>query len=116
MSKCPPHRPPNDQAHKLKVSLQNFCPTYEGQKKILKKFDRDHLEDALIDANLQRDEILHRANHETGAKELPGLVDAASFIGTPIKSPPELVRGILHQGSKLVLGGASNRWRPVSDK
>jgi RecA-family ATPase len=48
---------------------------------------------------------------ETGAKELPGLVDAASFIDTAIKSPPELVRGILHQGSKLALGGASKSFK-----
>jgi hypothetical protein len=37
----------------------------------------------------------------------PGLVDAIDFLATEIPPPPELITGILHQGSKLVLGGSS---------
>ena len=56
----------------------------------------------------------HDANggeQQTGAKELPGLVDAANFIAERIKSPPELIAGILHTGSKLVFGGSSKSFK-----
>jgi AAA domain len=117
MSKCPT-RPGNFDdkgAARLKASLQKFCPDYEARKAMLKSFTLDHLQDALIDANLVRDEALGNgqpgAKQETGARELPGLVDAATFIDTPLKSPPELIRGILHQGSKLAFGGGSKSFK-----
>jgi hypothetical protein len=43
----------------------------------------------------------------TIVRELPAIVDAANFLKTKIETPAELVAGVLHQGSKLVLGGAS---------
>jgi hypothetical protein len=43
----------------------------------------------------------------TGKSELPSIVDGAGFIQEQIATPAQLVEGILHRGSKLVLGGAS---------
>jgi len=43
--------------------------------------------------------------------ELPDLIDAADFIASPIEPPDELVEGILHKGSKLVLGGSSKSFK-----
>jgi len=46
----------------------------------------------------------------TGEKSdngLPDLIDASEFLAAPIDPPPELIAGILHVGSKLVLGGGS---------
>ncbi len=42
---------------------------------------------------------------------LPELIDATAFIETPIEPPPELVRGILHKGSKLAFGGSSKSFK-----
>ncbi len=43
--------------------------------------------------------------------DLPKLVDAADFIAEPIDPPAELIEGILHKGSKLVLGGSSKTFK-----
>lgn len=42
---------------------------------------------------------------------LPPIVDAAKFVATPIEQPSELVAGIVHQGSKLCIGGASKSFK-----
>ena len=38
---------------------------------------------------------------------LPKIVSAAEFMAVPRSEPPQLVCGVLHQGSKMALGGAS---------
>ncbi len=45
-----------------------------------------------------------RANTPDG---LPKIVCASDFMASPRPEPPQLVAGVLHQGSKMVLGGAS---------
>jgi hypothetical protein len=42
---------------------------------------------------------------------LPPIIDAAEFLKTPQEQPRELVAGMLHQGSKLVLGGGSKSFK-----
>jgi len=53
----------------------------------------------------------------TGEKSddgLPDLIDASDFLAAPIDEPPELIGGILHAGSKLVLGGSSKSFKTWS--
>jgi RecA-family ATPase len=38
---------------------------------------------------------------------LPKIVCASDFMATPRPEPPQLVAGILHQGCKMIVGGAS---------
>jgi hypothetical protein len=45
---------------------------------------------------------------------LPPIEDAAALIATPLIEPPELVYGLLHRGSKLVLGGSSKSYKTWS--
>lgn len=45
------------------------------------------------------------------AEDFPAIVDAADFTATSQQEPKELVRGIVHQGSKLVLGGGSKSFK-----
>lgn len=40
-------------------------------------------------------------------EELPQIVSGTDFMATPKPEPPQLITGVLHQGSKMVLGGAS---------
>jgi len=47
--------------------------------------------------------------HEKPA--LPPIVDATAFLAEKLTPPPELVYGILHQGSKMVLGGGSKTFK-----
>ena len=42
---------------------------------------------------------------------LPTILDAADFMSAPEAEPCQLVRGVLHQGSKLVLGGGSKSFK-----
>jgi len=43
--------------------------------------------------------------------ELPPIVDAAEWLAQPLDLPAELVYGLLHRGSKLVLGGGSKTFK-----
>lgn len=42
---------------------------------------------------------------------LPPIADVADFLAEPIIPPRELIYGILHQGSKMVLGGGSKTFK-----
>jgi len=42
---------------------------------------------------------------------LPPIVDGVEFLTTDIALPRELVYGVLHQGSKMVLGGGSKTYK-----
>ena len=43
--------------------------------------------------------------------DLPPFVDAVDLVTTPPPEPPMLVDGLLHQGSKLVIGGGSKSFK-----
>jgi RecA-family ATPase len=45
------------------------------------------------------------------ADSLPPIVDAAEFLASKVELPRELVCGLLHQGSKMVLGGGSKTFK-----
>jgi hypothetical protein len=45
------------------------------------------------------------------ADSLPPIVDAAEFLVSEVALPRELVCGLLHQGSKMVLGGGSKTFK-----
>ena len=38
---------------------------------------------------------------------LPKIIPAVEFMATPRPEPPQLITGILHQGCKMIIGGAS---------
>jgi hypothetical protein len=48
---------------------------------------------------------------EAEESRLPAIVDAAAFITEPLPEPPQLIAGILHQASKLILGGGSKSFK-----
>jgi hypothetical protein len=50
-------------------------------------------------------------NPEPNRVELPPMIDFADFVAIPHNTPAELVRGLLHQGAKLVLGGGSKSFK-----
>lgn len=54
---------------------------------------------------------LRIASPEPTAPTLPAIVDAAEFLANEITPPAELVEGLLHRGSKLVLGGGSKTFK-----
>jgi hypothetical protein len=61
------------------------------------------------------DELELRDVPDTGTpkatRELPAILDAADFVQEAIETPPELVAGVLHQGSKLAFGGGSKTFK-----
>jgi AAA domain len=42
---------------------------------------------------------------------LPALIDATELLSAELPKPPELVSGLLHRGSKLVIGGGSKSFK-----
>jgi hypothetical protein len=48
---------------------------------------------------------------ESQSDALPPILDAADWLVTPTELPSELVYGLLHRGSKLVLGGGSKTFK-----
>lgn len=44
-------------------------------------------------------------------KELPPIVDAFDFVDTEFEPVPELIRGLVHQGTKVVVGGGSKSFK-----
>jgi hypothetical protein len=54
---------------------------------------------------------LESLDGETSQNALPPIVDAADFVAETIPLPAELVCGILHRGSKMVLGGGSKTFK-----
>jgi len=44
-------------------------------------------------------------------KELPAIVDASTFVATEYPAVPELIKGLVHQGTKVVVGGGSKSFK-----
>ena len=44
----------------------------------------------------------------------PPIKNAQDIISTPAKRPPEIIKGLLHQSSKMVLGGGSKSFKTWS--
>ena len=51
--------------------------------------------------------LLQHLQAQGEAADLPEIVHANDFLAADIPTPPEIVSGVLHQGSKLILGGYS---------
>jgi AAA domain/DnaB-like helicase N terminal domain len=74
-------------------------------------------EDPTVDATAvvaDAEAALQWFRHTTDAGALPEITDASTLVGEPMEAPKELVSGILHQGSKLVLGGGSKSFKTWS--
>ena len=68
--------------------------------------EQDQFPQLLAAAELRIAEIA--AHRVRGPQRLPGLCDLSTMLGASLPPPPpELVSGLLHQGSKLIIGGTS---------
>jgi hypothetical protein len=43
--------------------------------------------------------------------EFPAFEQLGSFLEEDLPKPPELVKGLFHQGSKIILGGGSKSYK-----
>jgi len=55
--------------------------------------------------------VLRGAKSASSIRLLPPIRDAHDLLGTPCQIPAELIKGMLHCGSKLSLGGASKGYK-----
>ena len=55
-----------------------------------------------------------RSGTSDSQRNLPDIEDACAFCQRDLPLPPELVEGLLHQGSKMSLGGASKAYKSWS--
>lgn len=51
------------------------------------------------------------ADNVTPLFKLPEITDGAEFLARTLTPPPELVHGLIHQGTKTVLGGSSKSFK-----
>lgn len=58
----------------------------------------------------QLNEIVSRAGGKP-RDGLPEIMEATSWLDNQVIKPPELITGLLHRGSKLVLGGSSKSFK-----
>lgn len=65
--------------------------------------------DAEIDDACTRLEALRRLSGRNG--QLPSMISAADLCSNPPSAPPEIIAGVLHRGSKMVLGGGSKSFK-----
>ena len=55
--------------------------------------------------------VIERAILDVPDQVLPGIVDACHFSSLELVQPPELVKGLIHQGTKVMLGGGSKSFK-----
>ncbi|MHC1762936.1 MAG: AAA family ATPase [Verrucomicrobiia bacterium] len=53
-------------------------------------------------------EFVHR---RADTRALPEIVSAPQFLAAEIPAPDEIIQGVLHQGSKIIVGGASKSYK-----
>jgi len=53
----------------------------------------------------------HRTDDLAPERPLPAVVDGADFLTQKLRRPPELVHGLIHQGSKTILAGGSKTFK-----
>lgn len=50
-------------------------------------------------------------NSQQKGPELPEIIDSAIFVAKEIPATPEIITGVLHKGSKMVIGGGSKSFK-----
>jgi len=68
-------------------------------------------EDTAIPRAVVQDAARRMATAYSPQRAALAMVDASVFSAAPIPKPPELIAGMLHCGSKLVLGGGSKSFK-----
>ena len=83
-----------------------------GQLQNLADHAPDWTQAQLSQSPADRDEYIPLEGEQVETKDsLPPILDAAEWITQPLELPPDLVWGLLHRGSKLVLGGGSKTFK-----
>ncbi len=109
--------------------LENAVPTAENIEYYLPDL-RDHFQRRqVLDATarlqlLARDKaidsaalvadtawLLDRLHQQANHGALPEIVSAPDFVATDLPAPDEVIHGVLHQGSKIIVGGASKSFK-----
>ena len=57
---------------------------------------------------------LKAENADTPKLEWPAIINGRDLLHKDLKKPPQLIKGLLHQGSKMVLGGGSKSYKTWS--
>jgi hypothetical protein len=70
----------------------------------------NHCRDAIKATNRKLRSLVSQAEPNR-LLTLPDPIDALQLLGTDLPRPPELVCGVLHQGSKMVIGGGSKTFK-----
>lgn len=76
----------------------------------LSRLARDHQIDSaavLSDTEMLLEYVHRRAD----TRALPEIVSAPEFVAADIPEPDEIVHGVLHKGSKIIVGGASKSYK-----
>ena len=115
--------------HLTECATTNGAGSLRGAIALLQDYAKTLIETkAVREAHLLGKELTDAANKGGGAylevieritsigrseagKGLPRIVSASDLCAKPPPTPPELIHGVLHQGSKLALGGGSKSFK-----
>ena len=82
---------------------------------LFEKRQADAIADQIKSGKLTRQEAIEALREiAPEGQELPPMISAADLCANPPPTPPELIEGVLHQGSKLVFGGGSKSFKTWS--
>jgi AAA domain/DnaB-like helicase N terminal domain len=80
-----------------------------GQRVIADANDPAQQENLLT--KVQEELTIIAAGGKSEARSLPPMISARDLCSKPPPTPPEIIEGILHQGSKMALGGGSKSFK-----
>ena len=81
-----------------------------GRQLIADAIDPDKQEDLLARVKSALADISELPRSQ-GSRELPPMVSLRDLCENPPPTPPQIIEGILHQGSKMALGGGSKSFK-----
>lgn len=59
----------------------------------------------------ESNESPHPTDENATVIKLPPIVDSAAFVAEKLEEPPSLIKGLVHQGTKVIIGGGSKSFK-----
>ena len=100
----------------LGSSLSNILDACERIARYARNREEYAIRQGVGDGSIAWEEAFERIEnlHHGQNGALPSMESATSLCANPPETPPELIAGVLHQGSKMLIGGGSKSFKSWS--
>jgi 5S rRNA maturation endonuclease (ribonuclease M5) len=104
--------PDNDEAGRKRVStLREMLTDITASLRVVTIPAKFKDISALLGANEDKRQALSQLRDSAKLLGLPPMESCLAFSNEHIEMPPEIIEGVLHQGSKVMIGGASKSYK-----